>query len=362
MKIIHIALSLRVGGLEHLVCEMASYQVSQGHDVLICSLDPMPDEYQHIRKDSLRVVYLNRRRGVDLRMLWRLLLLLGRERPDVVHTHNITPLLCGAVLARIIRRPVYVNTRHGEYPFQRPRWIWDSYDHLVAISHAAQKQLLLDNKLPARRVRVIHNGIIYQKYGRSLSSEIRKKYEEEFRVFPGQCLVGIVARLSQEKGHQVLIHAFKQVSGRLNAKLLIIGDGALRDSLVQQVRDLQLKEHVMFLGFRKDIPELLAMIDLFVLSSFTEGISLTLLEAMASGKPVVATMAGGNPEVVVDRQTGYLVPAGDESSMAEALIHLLCDPKQREGMGIAGRERVIQYFSMENMMADYHKLYTRAKT
>jgi glycosyltransferase involved in cell wall biosynthesis len=173
--------------------------------------------------------------------------------------------------------------------------------------------------------------------------------------------VGIVARLSQEKGHKVLINAFKQVSQKLNAKLLIIGDGPLKETLMQQVQDLQIQDRVLFLGFRKDIPQLLAMIDLFVLSSFTEGISLTLLEAMASGKPVVATMVGGNPEVVVNRKTGYLVPAGDATSMAEMMISLLGDHQKRQEMGIAGRERVIEYFSMENMNAGYTKLYMTIK-
>jgi glycosyltransferase involved in cell wall biosynthesis len=171
--------------------------------------------------------------------------------------------------------------------------------------------------------------------------------------------IGTVGRLSWEKDQQALLEAFgllkKQVD---NACLLIVGDGALRGDLERAAEDLGIANDVQFLGYRDDVPSIMAALDVFVLPSLEEGISLTLLEAMAASRPIVATDVGGNPEVVVDGETGILVPSEDVAALAGAIIKLYGDKELRGKMGAAGRKRVEEHFSLNAMVDAYMALYS----
>ncbi len=172
----------------------------------------------------------------------------------------------------------------------------------------------------------------------------------------------LVARLSPEKDVATLIYAVKVILHHLAPKdpafaLEIAGDGATRSQLETLSQSLGLGDTVRFLGERNDIPTLLANASMFILPSLTEGISLTLLEAMARGLPVVATRVGGNPEVVVDGNTGFLVPAQDPEALAEAMLHIHQHPKLGRQMGLRGRQRVEQEFSVQGMIRDYEQQY-----
>jgi glycosyltransferase involved in cell wall biosynthesis len=163
-----------------------------------------------------------------------------------------------------------------------------------------------------------------------------------------------VARLAPEKDIGTLIRAFQILVPKFSdVELVVVGDGVERKKL----EALALGANVRFLGSRDDIPELMRSFDVFVLASLTEGISLTLLEAMAASKPIVATNVGGNPEVVVDGVTGFLVPSQDPQAMADKILLLLNDPQLAQRMGIAGRRRVEQNFSLERMTDEYEKVY-----
>ena len=170
--------------------------------------------------------------------------------------------------------------------------------------------------------------------------------------------IGIVARLSAEKDHQTLLSACKLLADHSSGfHLEIIGDGPLRGTLEKTVRTLGLDKHVSFAGMRHDVPELLRQLDIFVLSSTTEGISLTLLEAMATTLPVVATNVGGNPEVIIDGETGFIVPPQNPGVMANKLLLLINDVNLRRQMGNKGRERVVAQFSIKETALKYEKLY-----
>jgi glycosyltransferase involved in cell wall biosynthesis len=171
---------------------------------------------------------------------------------------------------------------------------------------------------------------------------------------------GMIAILGTEKDHSTLIKAMPKIIPQYpNTSLLLIGDGPKRAELQDLVHKLGIADKVIFTGNRRDIPQLLATLDVVVLSSFYEGTSITLLEAMAAAKPVVASRVGGNPEVVEDGVTGFLVPPADPDALAFRLSQLLGDEDLRQKMGQAGRQRVEEQFSLSQMVANYERLYNQ---
>jgi glycosyltransferase involved in cell wall biosynthesis len=252
--------------------------------------------------------------------------------------------------------PVLVNTRHGQERFHRPFYIWNTYDVIVPVSHAAKDELVKINRIPENKVKVIQNGIDLRQFDVN-DTAIRSLQKN------GKTIIGIVTRLDQYKDIPNLIISFHNVLAQHNnAELWIVGDGDLRDDLQKQVDVSGLKENVKFWGWRKDIAAINTAIDVFVLPSVTEGLSIALLEAMACHCPAVATSVGGNPEVVVDGETGFLVPPKDPQAMAEKILVLLRDPALAQKMGQAGRRRVEEHFSLERMVEEYEKVYGEVMT
>jgi glycosyltransferase involved in cell wall biosynthesis len=220
---------------------------------------------------------------------------------------------------------------------------------IIAVSQNAADVCRDVEKIPSTKVKVILNGI---------DTNMFCPAGNEAEKARGLVRIGIVARLSAEKDHQTLLNSCKLLVNQTNGfHLEIIGDGPLRDTLEMAVKSLGLDSFVSYSGMRHDVPELLRQLDIFVLSSTTEGISLTLLEAMATGLPVVATNVGGNPEVVIDGETGYLVPSQNPDEMARKLLLLINDEKLRCQMGEKGRARVIAQFSIKESASKYEELY-----
>jgi len=346
-----MVLNLRIGGAENLVCDMARLQSRQGNEVIICSLESQQASLRKVEETGFRIIYLNKRGGKDFRLLFRLVRLLKKEKPDILHTHNKAPLIYGALMRFLTRTPVLVNTRHGQGRLHQSFFIWNAYDFIVAVSHSAKNELLEHNRIEKNKVRVIHNGIDIQRFNilDAADQSLQKN---------GKIVIGIVARLDYYKDLPNLITSFQKVLTRINnAELWIVGDGNLRDDVEHRLKVLGLKEKVKLWGWQKDIAFFDRQIDVFVLPSLTEGISLALLEAMACGCPVVATRVGGNPEVVVDGQTGFLVPPKDPEAMAEAIITILQDKRMAQSMGEAGRRRVEEKFSLARMVNEYQKVY-----
>jgi glycosyltransferase involved in cell wall biosynthesis len=184
-----------------------------------------------------------------------------------------------------------------------------------------------------------------------------KALKREFAFPPNTPVVGIVAALRPEKHHELFLQSAALIRRRRpRARFLIVGDGPLRPRLESLARELQLADAVHFLGVRPDVPELLALLDVLVLTSRMEANPVSILEAMATEKPVVATRVGSIPETVLDGQTGYLVPPGDAEQIADRVVELLSAPDRAEAMGRAGREHVITAWSVDRMVTGYEDL------
>lgn len=349
-RVCHVSLTLKTGGLERILADLARHYSADQFRLSFVAMREVGRFADEIRRTGCEVTSLaSTRQWGQVRELaaW-----LKREQIDVVHTHNTYPHIYGTLAARLAGVPVIVQTRHG----QRAGHGWKSRvlyrgatwlaDRVVAVSDDAARLCIEVDGLPATKVQRIWNGIDLDEF--------------DYRGPASEPVALSVARLSPEKDFPTLLQAFAKARRSLpQLRLRLVGDGPERPRLEQLAQQLNLNGAVEFLGERTDVAQLLPTGGFFVTSSKTEGISLTLLEAMAVGLPVVATNAGGNPEIVVDGVTGRITPVGDVEALANALIEMGARQRDWEAWGLAGRERVQSEFDVRRMVADYESLYVQ---
>jgi glycosyltransferase involved in cell wall biosynthesis len=228
-------------------------------------------------------------------------------------------------------------------------------DRVVGVGEAVRQALISNEGIPAARVEVIYNGIPPERYAEPAA---RADARRALALGPDDLAIIQVARLDYLKDHATAVRTVGRVRQRHpGARLLLVGEGPERGAIRAEADRLGLADHVRFLGLRQDIPRLLQAADLFLLTSISEGIPLTLLEAMAAGLPVVSTRVGGTGEVVADGRTGLLAPAGDDAALADAVLRLAGDAALRERLGGAGRGRVRSLFSEGRMCERYGNAY-----
>ena len=357
--------SLGVGGAEVLALGLAERLGSSNRFVFVC-LDELGMLGETLRREGRTVHVLHRRPGLDWSSLWRFREIWRSERVDLIHAHQHTPFFYAA-LSRLGRgTPPILFTEHGRHHPDHPglkrrvanRLVLRPRDRVVAVGEAVRGALIHNEGLPADRVSVIYNGIPIERFDRAFSLEERAEARREMGVEPdGQALVQ-VARLDYLKDHATALRALRRLIHRLpGARLILVGEGPEEPAIRALTAELGLEGRVRMLGLRKDVPRLLAAADIALLTSISEGIPLTLIEAMAAGLPVVSTNVGGVAEIVVDRQTGLLAPSGDDAALAEAIALLVGNAEARRRLGALGRERARELFSVHRMHAEYHKHY-----
>jgi sugar transferase (PEP-CTERM/EpsH1 system associated) len=362
IKLAHIVLNLNTGGLERLVLDIVE-KTSQPFQPIIICLKENGDLSNNIEKLGIKVLNLNKNDRFDPKSIYKLYNLLKKEKISIVHTHNFAASLYGSLSARIAGIPVVIHTEHGThlYPQFRRRFIRKIIsiliDKTVSVSDQIKQTLISQDHISKNRIMTILNGVDINKYSHKCDTEIKNK-RKELNIDEKIKVIGIVARLSAEKDHENLLQAFSIVTKDIQyVNLIIIGDGILRDELEKKSKKLGLEDKVFFLGLRQDIPELLSIMDLFVLSSIREGIPLTILEAMVAGLPIVATSVGGIPEVIINEETGILVPSKNPTALANAIVRILSDSSLAQRMGSKGNERIKETFSIQRTIAEYERLY-----
>jgi glycosyltransferase involved in cell wall biosynthesis len=285
-------------------------------------------------------------------------------RPEIVHGFLYWAYVAGAFSGRLAGVPIIVASRRSLGTFKAgntlalgvERIANRMTDTLIANSLAVKADVVRQERVPPARVQVIYNGIDWRRYAIDPHSSLLT----DFGVAPKSVVVTVIANLIPYKGHTHLFEAWKEVALSVpGAVALVVGDGPVRDELEALVRYLRLEGSVRFLGRRMDIPEILAVTDVLAHPSLEEGFCNAILEAMAASKPVVATAVGGNPEAVVDGQTGLLVPPGDPAALASALICLLTDSERRRRMGMEGLARIKNAFDLRTMVDEYEQTYLR---
>lgn len=348
LRVCHVSLTLKTGGLERILCDLARKHDRRIVSPTFLALRELGTFAEQIQALECPVVQLIQRgRLAEVMAMARFFQEGGF---DVVHLHNTYPHIYGSIAARWAKIPVVVSTRHGQRAGHRwyatwqyalsARWV----DRVVAVSDDAAKLCVQADGLPREKVCRIWNGIDTETFN----------YQGPIR----DPVAISVARLSPEKDFQTLIRGFSLARLQVpSLRLIIVGDGPERPALERLTFQLGLRDRVEFLGEQRDVPQLLGQASIFVSTSLTEGISLTLLEAMAVGLPVVVTAVGGNPEVVVEGITGHLCPPRSPRAFAEALVMLCQKQDHWVPYGRAGRERVLAYFDIRRLAREYERLY-----
>jgi glycosyltransferase involved in cell wall biosynthesis len=339
-------------------------QFSEAARVLFVCLDELGVLGQQLRDDGFRVEVLERRAGVDWRCVLRLARFLHRERIDLVQAHQYTPFFYAAAARLLSPRPAILLTEHGRHHPDYPRLkrklanrlLLRRRDRVVAVGQAVRDALVANDGFPEKRVGVIYNGIDLDRF--TDPAEDHRSIRREMGIGDSDFAILQVARLDYLKDHATAIRSLARVlPHRPDARLVLVGEGPELGAIQALVRQHGLEAHVRLLGLRKDVPRLLTGADLFLLTSISEGIPLTVIEAMAAGLAVVSTRVGGVPEVVAEGRSGLLAPAGDDAALAEAICRLAADPALRKEMGRQGRERSQTLFSERVMHRHYGRLY-----
>jgi glycosyltransferase involved in cell wall biosynthesis len=362
IKVAHIIPMLSPGGAERVAVHIVQGLNRQRYEPIVisytgrldCELDRLLDE------TGIEVRYLGKKPGFDYRMYYRLPPVLKACQPDIVHTHlhvlrYAMPFLLWRKNAGVLHTVHNLAEREIELGM---RWMQGyALSHGVTPVAVAQEVAhSLERVYGVRRCQVIQNGIPTESYANPLTPRREWRAREGF----GQddVLFVCVARFALQKNHELLLKAFAQgPAADERTKLVLVGDGVLRDKLQQQAKDLCVAHQVHFLGLRTDIPDVLGATDVFVLSSDWEGNPLSVMEAMASGLPIVCTAAGGVPDLVQDGKEGILVQPGDVRALSESMTFLSKSPEARRALGRAAARRARDNFDVSTMVRCYEEVY-----
>jgi glycosyltransferase involved in cell wall biosynthesis len=362
MKVVHIVPMLSPGGAERVAVHIVRGLNRQRYEPIVisfterlgCDLDSLLEEA------GVEVRYLGKHPGFDYRVYPRLHPAIKYYRPDIVHTHlHVLRYALPSLL--LLKRTSLLHTVHNlaEREIEpRARWIQRyALNHgVVPVAVAQEVALSLERLYGVRRCRVISNGIPTDCYAcpRTPRSDWRttQGFADEDVLFV------CVARFAPQKNHALLVKAFAQgPAADPKAHLVLVGEGILREGLEEQAKNLGLDDRVHFLGLRTDIPDVLGAMDVFVLSSDWEGNPLSVIEAMASGLPIVSTDAGGVPKLFESGKEGFIVPRGDVQVLANSMAYLLRDQEARQSFGRAAARRAKENFDVSTMVQAYEELY-----
>lgn len=350
LKILHIDPERNWGGGEAQVLGLLTYLCRKGHrnDLLT---HPGGRLFEQSASLGVRRHSLVTRNDLDLRPVPALRRLIRSERYDIVHLHTKRAHTLSLWLPRGPQCPKYVVTRRMDYPEAKSwytRYLYNRrVDGVVAISRVIM-ELLAEAGVEPGRIRLIHSGIDPERFVRCAAAAVTKH----------DTVVGIVAALEERKGHRYLFEAAAALKRRgRKIEFLVAGEGPVRRQLEEQVKALNLADEVRFCGFVSDAPAFLSQIDIFVLPSLYEGLGVAVLEAMAAGKPVIASRVGGLPELVADGETGLLVSPKNVEGLIEAIARLADDESLAREMGRKGAARARTNFSLENMAAQNEAYY-----
>ncbi len=362
MNIVHLVRSLELGGLERLVCQLAIQRHRRAHErcrtSILCldQLGPLAD----VASQHGVFVQLVGMQGGRFQTMGRLCAALRQAEVDILHCHNLTALTYGGVAAAACRLPGSVFTKHGTH---LPKFGWGNrFRRMLAgpmqlVGVTAEVQQLLRQWVPRNRrpVACVPNGIDLTVIDAAQPGHLVRKKHGWCQCDP---LIGTVARLSPEKDFQSLLRAFRRLREEAaGARLVIVGEGPSRPQIEDAVKSMALHDSVELTGARQDVPDLLRAFDVFVLSSWTEGLPIALLEAMAAGLPIAATAVGGVPDVLDQGKCGLLAPAGEPTAMLHLLMQLVREHDLRQQLGRAARAKIERRHTVARTAEQYEQLY-----
>lgn len=367
--IAHIILRLHIGGLENGLVNLINHMPRDRYRHAVICLKEHTDFRDRIQDRNVPVFALNKLDGKDPGMYVRLWRLLRQLRPDIVHTRNLAAMdsVLSAVAAGV---PCRIHSEHGwdVYDLHGKNWKYNlirracrPFIHrYIALSRDIEQWLRTTVRVSPQKLSQVYNGVDTKLFHPRDKVKAGSFVSDNFGS--NNIVIGTVGRLARVKDQLTLVRAFTDLVEanpvfRDRVRLAIIGDGPMKQEVRSLLRNAGLLDLTWMPGPRNDVYEVLRSFDIFVLPSMNEGISNTILEAMATGLPVIATDVGGNPELVERGRTGLLVPPSDPEAMAKAMKEYLDDPEMMRSHGRAARERVEEAFSLETMVGQYLSIY-----
>lgn len=372
--VVHVIYALGTGGLENGLVNIINRAPPGRYRHAIVCLTTADDFAGRLTAPDVEVVTLDKKPGQDWGLFLRLWRVLRRLRPSIIHTRNLAALemqLVGVLFPGVRKvhgehgRDIYdLDGSNRKYQLLR-RLLSPLIHRFITVSEDLRDWLVDVVGIRPAKVVQIYNGVDVSRF-LPRESGWSPPAPEGF-LPPNAVVVGTVGRMAEVKDQRTLLRAFaglieRSAQSRTALRLVMVGDGPLLGQVRSEVQTLGLEDIVWLPGDRSDVPDLLALMDIFVLPSLAEGISNTILEAMATGLPVVATRTGGNPELVRDGENGFLVPVGDHRAMAETLARMLDEPAQIMALGANGRKIVDQRFNWDRTVERYLSIYDEVLT
>jgi len=360
--ILHVTYDMNIGGTEQVIRNLVEgLDKTRFKSSILCIDGTIGPWGQSLQEKGYTHYCLKRQPGFDRALIRDIRNILREADIDIVHCHQYTPYTYGWFASLFTGKPV-IFTEHGRfYPdvSSTKRRLINPLLQLrtaaiTAISAATKQALVQFENLSADRIEVIYNGIADSVTAPSAA------LKDSLGIADGEVVLGTISRLDPIKNQAMMLKAFKRAIAQApNLRLLIVGDGPLRAELEYLTRDLGISDRVIYTGFQPEPKKYLAIMDVFLLPSLSEGTSMTLLEAMSFGIPSIATAVGGTPEIIQNQETGLLIENEDESGLVEAIIELAGSEERRKKYGSNARRQYETRFTLESMTAQYEKLYHR---
>lgn len=380
IKVVRIIARLNIGGPAIHTILLSEGLGEYGFETILVVGKPDKSEgdmSDFARNKNINIKYipeLRREIGLfDLIAFFKLFFIIRKIRPDIVHTHTAKAGTLGRLAAFLAGVPVKIHTFHGHvfhnyFSSTKTRLfifiekiLGFFTDWVIAISETQRDEIVSIYKIvPGKKCKVIRLGFDFKEF---LKDNLQGKIRKELGISTSAILVGIVGRLVEIKNHKLFFDAAKVLKDKFkdtDIKFLVIGDGKLREELEKYSYEIGLGDSVKFLGWRKDLGPIYADLDIVALTSLNEGTPVSLIEAMASGKPVVSTEVGGIKDIVFEGKTGFLIKENNSSSFAEKISLLVKDRNLRQSMGKLGKEFVLKTYSKDRLFSDIKSLYEEA--
>jgi glycosyltransferase involved in cell wall biosynthesis len=356
LTILHTESAKRWGGQERRTFAEAVEFKKRGHRVII-AVQPGSALGKHAREVGIEAREIGMRNRDILKAFFQLFSLIKRERVDIVNTHSSKDSWIASFAACLALRPRLIRTRHVSIPISKhPLNIIYKLPHkIITCGEAIRKRMIEVNRFPPEKIVSIPTGVDVERFN---PDRVKENIREELGIDQDTPLVGNISIIRTEKGYPYFLEAAQEILKiKPETRFLIVGHEPKGDTLTQEVRKRGLEDKVIMPGLRKDIPQVLATLDVFVLSSLREGVPQGVTQALAMEKPIVATDVGGVPELIKHNQTGLLVSPANSETLAKAILELLEDREKAKKLGENGRRLVEEKFSQETMIEKIENLY-----
>ena len=363
LNVLQLMTDSKIGGAESVVLMLAKGLDKEKFNVSVCCLTQRGPIFDEAEKEGIKIYSLEIKNRWYFFRVFKLIKLLKSENIKILHSHLFHANLLARIIGKFMNVPVIISSEHimgmeSRWRLFLNRLTSGFVDIFIAVSFAVRDFLIKQIGIKSSKIAVVQNGIEYDRF--QDSNLIQEKKRIEFGFTPEDKIIGTVARIHEQKGHVYLLYAAQEVIKDFpTVKFLIVGDGPLKSAMEKLSVNLGIANNIIFTGFYKDIPGILSILDIFVLPSLWEGLPITILEAMAMKKPVIATSVSGNPEAIDDNVTGILVPPKDSGALVKAIMKLLQNDNLRTHMGNAGYDRLNRLFNAERMVDEVTRIYER---